>query len=263
MLENILIAFAVVTATGLILAVLLALASHFLFVKKDEKVEKIREALPGVNCGACGYTGCDEYAKAIAEGAKTNLCVPGADAVSQKISDILGVEFVDVIEKAAFVRCNGNINDTERPNVYDGIPTCKAAKMIYGGPNDCKYSCLGCGDCAAVCPVNAICISDGIAHINRDICIGCELCAKTCPKGVIELSPQISTVAVMCSSCDKGAIARKKCKNACIGCKKCENTCPHGAITVKDNLASIDYEKCTGCKKCAEVCPTKCIKIIG
>lgn len=263
MLNNVLIAFAIVTAVGLILSVLLALASHFLFVKEDEKIKKIRDALPSVNCGACGYAGCDEYAKAVAEGEKINLCVPGADATSKEISEILGVEFEDVIEKAAFVRCNGNINDTERPNVYNGIPTCKAATMVYGGPNACKYSCLGCGDCAAVCPVNAICVADGIAHINRKICIGCELCTKTCPKGIIEVSPLVSTVAVMCSSCDKGAVARKKCKNACIGCKKCENTCPHGAITVKDNLASIDYEKCTGCKKCVEVCPTKCIKVIG
>jgi hypothetical protein len=26
----------------------------------------------------------------------------------------------------------------------------------------------------------------------------------------------------MCSSKDKGAVSRKKCKNSCIGCKKCE-----------------------------------------
>jgi len=263
MINDILIAFAVVGGVGLIAAVLLALASHFLFVKEDETVTKLRDVLPGVNCGACGYTGCDEYAKALADGAKTNLCVPGADAVSQKISDILGVEFVDVIEKAAFVRCNGNTNDTERPNVYDGIPTCKAATMVYGGPNACKYSCLGCGDCAAACPVDAICVVDGIAHVNRKICIGCGLCAERCPKGIIELAPRIAKVAVMCSSCDKGAVARKKCKNACIGCKKCELNCPEKAITVKDNLANIDYTKCTSCGKCAEVCPTGCIKVIG
>ena len=260
---DILIAFAALSAVGLIAALLLALASHFLFVPENETVKKVRECLPGINCGACGYNGCDDYAKAIAEGEKTNLCVPGADAVSKDISNVLGVEFQDVIEQAAFVRCNGNSNDTKRVTQYYGIPTCKAASMIYGGPNDCKYGCLGCGDCAKVCPVNAICIVDSIAHINRNICIGCGLCAKICPKGIIELSPQVAKVAVMCSSCDKGAVARKKCKNACIGCKKCELNCPHKAITVKDNLATIDYEKCTSCGICVENCPTKCIKKIG
>ena len=264
MLIDILIAFGFVTGIGLVAAVLLALASHFLFVPENEKVKKVRECLPGVNCGACGYTGCDEYAKAVAEqGAKTNLCVPGADAVSEDISKIMGVEFEDVVEMAAFVRCNGNVNDSVQTNIYEGIPTCKAASMLYGGPNACKYSCLGCGDCAALCPVNAICVDDGVARVNRKICIGCGLCVNTCPKGIIELSPQIAKVAVMCSSRDKGAVARKNCKNACIGCKKCELNCPDNAIKVVDNLASIDYNKCSGCGKCAEVCPTKCIKLIG
>lgn len=37
--------------------------------------------------GSCGYTGCDGYAKAVVEqGAKTNLCIPGATATSQAIA---------------------------------------------------------------------------------------------------------------------------------------------------------------------------------
>ena len=84
---DILIAFSVVAGLGLIAAILLALASHFLHVKEDETYLKVRATLPGVNCGACGYTGCDDYAKAIAEGtAKTNLCIPGADSASAEIA---------------------------------------------------------------------------------------------------------------------------------------------------------------------------------
>ena len=64
MITNVLISLAVVGIIGLIAAVLLALASHFLSVKEDETVKAVRQALPGINCGACGYTGCDEYAKA-------------------------------------------------------------------------------------------------------------------------------------------------------------------------------------------------------
>jgi ferredoxin len=74
--------------------------------------------------------------------------------------------------------------------------------------------------------------------------------------------PQDTKAVVMCNNKDKGADARKACKNACIGCKKCERTCPNGAIKVIDNLAVIDYEKCTGCGACVAGCPTGCLKSV-
>lgn len=264
-MTSILIAFAVVTAVGLIAGVLLALASHFLSVPENETVTQVRACLPGINCGACGYSGCDEYAKAVAEdGAKTNLCVPGADSVASDIANVMGVEAQDVLEMVAFVGCNGHKDATEKVNNYNGVHTCAAASMIYGGPNSCKYGCLGCGDCAVACPVDAICLKDGIAHINPDICIGCGMCVKKCPKNIIKLVPQTAKIAVMCNNKEKGGAARKKCKNACIGCKKCELNCPSGAIEVENNLATVDYSKCTHCRGiCAEVCPTKCIHILS
>lgn len=259
-MTDILIAFAVVTAVGLIAAILLALASHFLSVDENNKTKQVRECLPGINCGACGYTGCDEYAKAVAEnGEKTNLCVPGADTVAESIANVMGVDSADIVEKKAFVTCNGTSDANEKYNCYFGVNTCAAADLIYGGPNSCKYGCLGCGDCANVCPVNAICLKDGIAHINSEICIGCGLCAKKCPKNIIKLLPSTAKIAVMCNNKEKGAVARKKCKNACIACKKCELNCPAQAIKVIDNVSVIDYNKCTACGKCVEVCPTKCI----
>ena len=251
-----------VALVGLIAGVLLALASHFLRVEEDETVTALRACLPGVNCGACGYAGCDDYARALAEKkAKTNLCIPGADAASAQIAEILGVQAEDTQEMIAIVKCNGNCNAAPEKFHYEGVDTCRAASMLYGGPKACRFGCLGCGDCAAVCPVNAICIQDGIAHVDRRICIGCGLCAKTCPKNIIGMFPakKAPRAAVLCSSTEKGAVARKNCQNACIGCKKCAVNCPENAITVENNLALIDFEKCTGCGTCIAVCPTHCI----
>ena len=82
----ILTAFLIVSGVALILGVLLALVSHFFAVEEDQKVKEIRACLPGVNCGACGYKGCDDYAAAVAEGtAKPNLCVPGAEATAAEL----------------------------------------------------------------------------------------------------------------------------------------------------------------------------------
>ncbi len=258
---DILIAFAVVTAVGLVLAILLALVSHFFAVEEDQTVKEIRAALPGVNCGACGFKGCDDYAVALAEGrTKPNLCVPGAESVAEKIGEILNIEVEPPKDVVAFVHCNGNCEATTTRAEYKGISTCRAASSIYGGPNACAYGCLGLGDCAAACPANAICMKDGIAHVDTSRCLGCGLCAETCPKKVISMLPQETKTVVMCSSRDKGADARKACKNACIGCKKCEKACPVSAITVTDNLAKIDYTKCTGCGLCVDGCPTGCLK---
>ena len=83
---EILIPILAVTVIGLICAVGLAVASSVMAVKEDTRFTEIRACLPGANCGACGYTGCDGYAKALLEpGTKTNLCVPGADAVAAQI----------------------------------------------------------------------------------------------------------------------------------------------------------------------------------
>ncbi len=260
---NILLAFLIVGGLGLVCAVLLVVAAHFFRVEEEQLTKDIRECLPGANCGACGYTGCDGYAKALALGeCEANLCVPGGKSTADKLADLLGVEVKVSEPMVAFVGCNGNLEDASKKADYDGIASCKAASMIFAGPNACRFGCVGCGDCAGVCPTNAICIVDGIAHVDPRACIGCGMCVKECPKNIIKLLPVNAKVAVMCSSKDKGAVARKACKNACIGCKKCELNCPEGAIKVVDNLSVIDYSKCSACGKCAEVCPTHCIKLL-
>ena len=263
-MNEILVAFLVLSGIGLILGILLAVLNHFFGVEEDATVKAVRECLPGINCGACGYKGCDDYAAALAEGGvKPSLCVPGAQAVADQIGGILGIEAEAFVDVVAFVSCNGHCGATQNTAVYDGVSSCAAAAQMYGGPGACQYGCLGHGDCANVCPADAICVIDGIAHVDTSRCLGCGLCANTCPKHIIHMVPQEAAVAVMCSSKAKGADARKACQNACIGCKKCEKTCPQEAIRVEDNLASIIYSKCIGCGACVDACPTKCLKSVS
>ena len=258
---EILIPVLILLGIAVICAVLLTVASVFFGVKEDETAIAIRECLPGANCGACGYNGCDAYAKALAENKAdaTNLCVPGGDKVSREISAILGVEALDVEEMVAYVACNGTCGVSEQRYEYQGPRSCIAANLHYSGSKLCKDACLGYGDCAAACPKDAIYIEDGVAHVDSSECIGCGICVRTCPNAIIKLIPEVAKVTVNCSNHDKGALTRKYCANGCIGCMKCEKACPSGAIKVQNNVATIDYSLCTSCKECVKVCPVKCI----
>lgn len=258
---EVLIPILILGGIALVCAILLTVSSVFFAVKEDEKAIAIRDCLPGANCGACGYSGCDGYAKALSEGSaeRTNLCVPGGDATATAIADILGVEAQDVIEQVAYVACNGKCDVVAKKYLYDGHGTCRTANMAYSGDRVCNFACLGYGDCARVCPQNAISIQDGIARVDPRRCIGCGICTRECPNSLIHLIPDTARVVVECSNHDKGAATRKACTNGCIGCGKCEKICPSDAIHVIDNLAVIDYSKCTRCGRCDDVCPVKCI----
>ena len=60
--NSILYAVLIVGGVGLFIGIALGIAGKFLSVEVDEKEVAIREALPGNNCGGCGYPGCDGLA---------------------------------------------------------------------------------------------------------------------------------------------------------------------------------------------------------
>lgn len=253
-----------VTSIGVICAVVLSTVSRFMAVKLDERVISILECLPGANCGACGFPGCSGYAEALVlnKYVKTNFCTPGGDAVSAKLSAILGVEAKSVEQLSAVVHCRGNCKVQIKKMNYKGLQSCLAAKQLYGGEAACSFGCLGYGDCMAVCPNHAVCMEDSLAHINTTHCTGCGLCVRTCPNNVISIENSGKAVTVFCNNIEKGALVRKKCAVGCIGCGRCARECSSEAITIKDNLARIDYEACTGCGRCAEVCVTGSIQFV-
>ena len=67
-MNGIILAVIIVSIIGVIAGIGLSIASVVMEVPQDEKMIAVREALPGANCGGCGYSGCDAYADAVAKG---------------------------------------------------------------------------------------------------------------------------------------------------------------------------------------------------
>ena len=260
-MDAIIVAVLLVMAVGFVLAVVLTIASKVFFVPVDETVANLRAELPGANCGACGFAGCDDYANALAENPElgTGLCPVGGAGVAAKLAEVLGVEAGSMEPQVAVVMCNGNADAAKTIMEYQGLSTCAAAKTMYGGLSACAYGCMGLGDCAAACPYGAIQVCNGVAVVNRELCVGCGICAKQCPNSVIRIAPAKNKVVVQCNSKDTGAKVRKACTNGCIGCKKCEKACKFEAVKIENNLAMIDPDKCKNCGLCAKECPTGAI----
>jgi Na+-translocating ferredoxin:NAD+ oxidoreductase RNF subunit RnfB len=245
---------------GGILGIVLAIASKVFAVKVDERIPKITEALPGANCGGCGYTGCAALAEAIVRGeAKPNACVVGGEKCAGEIARVMGVSAAPVVRRRAQVMCSGTRDFAAKKYHYRGAADCAAAARMGGGDKLCPNGCIGLGTCASVCPVNAIRVENGVAAVDYRLCIGCGRCVSACPKHIIRLIPYNAKHWVGCMSVDKGAVTRSYCDVGCISCRLCERSCEAGAITVNDFVASIDYEKCTGCNTCVSKCPRKII----
>ena len=249
-------------ALGLIFGGVLTFAAKKFHVEVDERVNQIKECLGGANCGACGYAGCDAFAQAVVDGkAPIDGCAPAGAKGIERIAKIMGQEAKTGERLVARVLCQGANGIAKDRYVYDGYKSCAVAAGLAGGPKDCRFACLGLGDCQDKCKFGAITMENGIAHIDPDKCTACGACVKACPRSVISLLPESQSVIVRCRNSDLARAARAVCMDACIGCGRCKKECKYDAIVVENGFAHIISEKCTRCGECAAVCPCKCITI--
>ena len=246
---------------GLALGIILGIASKVFAVEEDERIPILVAALPGANCGGCGFAGCAAFANGLVKGAaKTNGCPVGGEPTAIKVAEILGVEAEIGNKMVAYVRCAGDCEKANRRYEYTGYKDCFAeAQMADGGSKTCTYGCLGSGTCVSVCGFDAIDIVNGVAVINEDKCTSCGACVSACPKSLIEIVPAKQHVRVACNSKDLGKVVNTACGVGCIACRICEKNCPHDAIHVNANVAHVDYDKCTMCNVCFEKCPKNTI----
>ena len=267
-LVTITLAAGTLVGMALILTYILGWTNKAFHVDVDPRVDSINNALPGVNCGGCGYIGCNEYAQAIAgSGARVDLCTVGGDNCAEALASIMDVEVETSLPLRPVVHCMATYEDRLGRSEYVGEQSCAAANLV-ADVQGCIYGCLGFGDCSRVCDYDAINIVDGLATVDYEKCVGCGACSRVCPRNVITIRPFKSDqiFAVVCSNKDMGKNVTKVCKRGCVTCKTCTR---HSSLfTIFDNLSTINYdvydpENLGNVIKATDKCPRNVIRLVG
>ncbi len=228
---------------AIIMGYVLGWANRAFRVERDPRVEQILTALPGANCGGCGYVGCAEYAAAVVKGeVEPNLCAPGGPRVAQALADIMGTELKESFPYRAVVHCSATRDQRLQRAEYRGVETCVSANLV-AGIQGCTYGCLGLGDCERACSYGAIRVIDGLSRVDYTKCVGCKACVQACPRNLITVVPFRSEhmLVVTCSNQDSAADVRAVCEVGCLGCKACMRVAPD-LIKMEGALPTINYD---------------------
>ncbi|MCK4528509.1 RnfABCDGE type electron transport complex subunit B [candidate division WOR-3 bacterium] len=260
-MASILIPIGILGGIALFFGTFLVISAEKFKVEVDKRVGKIIEALPGIDCGACGAPGCSAFAEGVVEEKyPVNGCKVGGQEVADEIAEILGVEAGEVMESVAVLRCLGTIEVANRIAEYQGIETCAALDLL-GGDKGCHYGCLGLGDCVEACPFNAIIMKDdGLPYVIEERCTACGECVRSCPRGLFELIGKEQDIYLACISKGDAKEVKKVCSMGCVGCSLCARVIENEIITMDGNLPVIHWEKIEDNKllePALEKCPTK------
>ncbi len=166
----------------------LALAARAFHVDVDPRIGDVEDALPGANCGGCGYAGCGACAVAMVAGkAPVDACIAGGADTTAGVAAIMGGEIGYVEPKVALHKCTGG-DRAERKYHYEGALDCRAMAELHGGDLTCRLGCLGAGTCVRACPFDALEMNaDGYPEVIPNRCTGCGTCERVCPTGIIKV----------------------------------------------------------------------------
>ena len=184
------VAISIMGIMGVVVGIGLAVASKVFYVYVDPKILAVDDALPGANCGGCGYPGCGSNAEAIVAGKSSpNSCVAAGSDVAEAIAAIMGMSVEAKEPDIAKPGCTYGVKDADIKYIYDGLSDCRAAALLSGGMKICSIGCLGLGSCVKVCQFSALSMGpEGLPVVNEKRCTGCGACERVCPKHIISLS---------------------------------------------------------------------------
>ena len=201
----IIFAAVVVGGVGILIGFFLGVSGEKFKVEVDEREVAVTEALPGNNCGGCGYAGCSGLAAAIVKGeAPVNQCPVGGAPVAAKIGEIMGVKAEEGERKAALVVDGVAVVDKDAckacgkcvaacpKHLIELLPV-SAKHIVQCSSKDkgkdvmkaCSVGCIACHLCEKNCPSDAVHVVDNVAYIDQEKCTKCGLCAEKCPKKII------------------------------------------------------------------------------
>lgn len=245
----------------ILLATLLIVANKQFFVFEDPRIDQVEELLPSANCGACGYTGCRQFATALVKQESTpGKCSVSSITAREQIASFLGVNVGEIAELVARLACAGAANVARFRASYTGIPTCQAAAQVAGGGKTCTWGCLGYGDCEAACEFDALHLNQqDLPVVSETLCTGCGDCVIACPKDLFSVHPVSHRLWVACKNLEFGDDILAYCEVACTACERCAKDAKNDLIVMRDNLAVIDYDKPHDTRIPIERCPTGAI----
>lgn len=258
---TILIALAALGCLTLVLAILLIAANKKLHVVEDPRIDTVEAMLPSVNCGACGYPGCRQFAEALVAGkALPGKCSVSTDETRAAIARFLGVALGAEEKRVARLACAGGTNVARNRARYHGVKSCQAASLVSGGGKACFWGCLGYGDCEAVCDFDAITMNAfALPVVDIDKCTACGDCVEVCPKDLFSLHPVSHRLWVNCKNLEQGEAVLEECQVACTACGKCAMDAADNLITMVNNLPVVNYSKNHHTRIPIQRCPTGAI----